>query len=119
MTDRESEAASKETPVDVRPGQVKAAKGLEIRTVHPQWSVLARLTARPRNALVKIKFGRRGDVIKAEFMPGGSTGNQMVDEPLLHAIYRWTAKGEVLMSVPEDDPRAGVTIVMRILLSDY
>ncbi len=67
-----------------------------------------------------MKFGRDGIVKKAWFIaPEGTppgTGSKEIDDSILHAIYRWRAKGEPLLSLSESDPDDGVTITVRILL---
>ena len=52
---------------------------------------------------------------RARFLPGRSTGEASVDQPLLDAIYRWTAKGEALARLT-DDPDDTVAITMRIIM---
>lgn len=115
--DRESDAASRTEIVDRRRlGQVIAAKGLQLRTVRPQWGLTTLATASPRNPTLVIHFNRAGRVTRAGFVRGQSTGYVAVDEPLLNAVYQWTATGEELLRLPEGDPTATVTIQLRIML---
>jgi hypothetical protein len=114
QSESESIAVSIQETLEVRPGKPAAVEGLEITTVRPRWNVGTRLTANPRNPVVKIVFGRDGAVRDAAFN-GGGTGFSSVDEPLLDAIYSWTAKGEKLDALP-DREEASITINMRILL---
>ena len=119
-SDRESIAtALKDAPV-VRPGQVVASKGLEIATREARWTITTLMTRRPRNPTVSITFGRDGRVKRADFVSEGgrrySTGYDDVDQPLLNAIFSWTARGEPLRALPTNDPEAGVTIVLTIVL---
>ena len=37
-------------------------------------------------------------------------------EPLLNAIFSWTAKGEALGKLPADDPSATVKIILTVVL---
>ncbi|MDX2118899.1 MAG: hypothetical protein SFY96_12020 [Planctomycetota bacterium] len=115
-SDRESDAASKKGPLEVRPGKPAAGQGLEIQTVRPQWSITTRLTAVPRNPMVRIVFGPDGKVKTAGFLTGQDTGSPDIDGPLLDAIYRWTAKGKAIDELPKNNPKAGVPLVMRIVL---
>jgi len=115
-SDRESDAASRKGPIEVRPGKPAAGQGLEIQTVRPQWSITTRLTAAPRNPMVRIVFGADGRVKAARFLVGQDTGTPDIDGPLLDAIYRWTARGKAIDDLPKKDPKAGVPLIMRIVL---
>ena len=123
--DAESIAAALEEAIDVRPGKVLAARGLKIQTVRPEWSVTTRIMASPRNPVVKVTFGRSGKVIKAEFVEGQTTGWPEVDGPLKDALYRWTASGEQLNTLPVPPPvradgsfppQKGISLTFRVLL---
>lgn len=115
--DREADASAVIDSIDVVPGKPAAAKGLRIQTSRPQWSMATKLTARPRNPVIRITFGPTGRVVKAEFEKGKNTGYPDVDQPLLNAIYRWTARGEAIDKLNPTNPRAGVTITVNILLN--
>ncbi len=119
ITDKEALAAALKSAPTVTPGRVLAAEGLEISTRRPQWSRTVQLTARPRNPVIWITFGRNGRVLRAGFLSDGErvfdTGDQSVNEPLMNAVYRWTAKGKAIEALP-DEPEAGVTIRVRVLL---
>lgn len=116
MSDRESVAAALKEAIDIKPGRPAAAEGLEIKTTNPRWSVTTQLTASPRNPVVWIAFGRNGKVIDADFLNGEKTGSSAVDEPLLHAIFTWRAKGVALDELPQADPKAAVRVILRITL---
>ncbi len=114
--DGESEATSLKDPIDITiNGRVAAAKGLKIRTVQPEFATTTRLTARPRSPQVSITFNKAGKVVRAAFTPGRSTGYDDVDQPLLNAIYRWTARGETLAKFAAASPRAELTITVNVL----
>ncbi len=102
-------------------GRPLAGKGLEIKTVRPEWPASVRNTYRPRNAVVVIRFGADGKVRKAEFLrePDGrkGTGASAVDGPLLDAVYRWTAKGERIDALDKNDPDTEIVIPIRMLLT--
>lgn len=117
-SDSESEATSLKDPIDIKLGKPLAGKGLKITTVRPNWSITTRLTARPRNPVVAVRFARDGRVLKADFVKEQSTGYADVDEPLLNAIRRWRASGKELEKIPADDPRAGVSMTFRIILRE-
>ena len=116
--DAEADAVAIREAIDVRmtPGRVLAAAGLRITTVRPQWSIVTRAMALPRNPVVRVVFGRGGNVLFAEFVNGQNTGDAAVDGPLLDAIYRWRAQGERLAALSPTDPRAGLTMSFRIIL---
>lgn len=116
-SDTESDASSTAGAIDYRPGKPLAGKGLKIRTVRPNWTTTTRLTALPRNPMVRVVFARDGRVLEAEFV-GPGTGYADVDAPLLHAIRRWTASGKELERLPADQPRAGVTMTFRVILRE-
>jgi len=119
-SDRQSPATSIEAPVDVHIGQVAATEGLEIKTRRPRWTTRTRVIARPRNPVVQISFDAKGRVRKADFVTIKGqrldTGYESVDEPLLSAIYLWTASGARIDELPKDDPDARLDLTMRIFL---
>lgn len=110
----ETDAASREEPIVVRPGRVGAARGLEVVTARPRWSTTTLLTAVPRNVRVRVTFDRTGRVTSAEFLGEGS-GYPDVDEPLLHAIYRWRASGERIARLQPDET---LPLVFSVILRD-
>ncbi|MEX2218442.1 MAG: hypothetical protein WD749_06735 [Phycisphaerales bacterium] len=123
-SERESMATAVKSAPLVKPGQVVAAKGLEILTREARWSKTTLLTRRPKNPTVSITFGRDGRVRRADFVTVGerrySTGFDDVDQPLLNAIYSWTARGAPLGELPEGEAEggaeAGITVVITIVL---
>jgi hypothetical protein len=115
--DRESDAFAKDRPVNVRPGQPLAGKGLSIKTVAPRWTTATRVLHRFRDPVVRVTFGRNGKVLKAAFVPGKDAGHPDVSGPLLDAIYRWTAQGEELNQIPEGDPLAGLVLEFHVALN--
>jgi hypothetical protein len=119
-SEAEADAKSVKESPQVHLGHVLAAQGLQIATRRPRWSNTTMLTRSPRNAVVVIRFNRDGVVKYADFATVGhrrySTGYEDVDEPLLNAIYSWTAKGEALNKLSPDDPTATVKIVLTIVL---
>ncbi len=83
-----------ERPFPVRPGQVVAAEGIEIKTARPQFSLTTALTAIPLNPIVSITFEPDGSVYDAKIIR--SSGYADVDGPVLACLYRWRAGGEAL-----------------------
>lgn len=114
-SERESDATSLKDPINVRLGRPAAAEGLEIVTKRPEFSVTTQLTSYPsRNPRLKVTFNREGRVSKAQFIE--PTGLSDIDAPVLHAVYRWTARGEALAKLPAGDAQAGLSITVTILL---
>ncbi len=97
-----------------------SGKGLEIKTVRPEWPVLVRQSYNPRNPVVVIRFGPDGKVKKAEFLRerDGSKGSgyEPVDGPIVDAVYRWTARGTPIDNLDKTDPDAEVVVSIRIIL---
>lgn len=117
VSDKESEATAMRDRVKVTPGQPVAAKGLEIKTRRPAFSLYTRVTAAPRNAVVRVRFTREGKVAAAEVLR--SSGVADVDRPILDAIYGWSASGKRLLELPETregERPATVAIVFEIVL---
>lgn len=115
LSQKESDPTALQEPVQWTPGRPPAVEGLDITTVVPKWTVATRLSALPRNPVVRIDFAKDGSVRKAEFLRGRSTGEADVDGPLLDAIYRWRANGKALDDLPETSD-AAVSFNMEILL---
>jgi len=115
-SDREAAAASREPVAEVRlqSGHVVSASGLEIRTRKPQFETLTRLISNPANPVVRISFNRLGRVANVELLE--SSRYSAVDDPVVTAVYNWTAAGEPLLKLPQSDPNATVDVVIRILL---
>lgn len=116
-SDAESTAVSTQPMLEFKPGMPLTGKGIRIRTVVPRFSTTTRLTAVPRNPVVVIRFNRAGRVVKAEFENNQGTGYRDVDEPLLDAVYRWTAAGEQLNRIPAGTNET-LTFRIRYLLND-
>ena len=97
-----------------------SGKGLEIKTVRPEWPVLVRQSYNPRNPVVVIRFGPDGKVKKAEFLRerdgAKGSGYEPVDGPIIDAVYRWTARGKPIDSLDKSDPDAEVLVSIRIIL---
>lgn len=115
-SDSESDAASREPDAEapLTSGAVVSAAGLEITTRKPHFETLTRLTTRPRNPLVRISFNRSGYAAAVELLE--SSGFSGVDDPIVTAVYNWTAAGEPLLKLPANDPEATVDVTIRILL---
>lgn len=112
--DRESVASAVITADKDDLGKPLAARGLEIKTVRPRFTQYTRLTAAPRDPVLRVYFDRNGKVQKVEVLR--SSGIPDVDRPVLDAIYQWRAVGEQLGSLREGDPPATLPVEFKILL---
>ncbi len=114
-SDRESDPTSIDREIKQEElGPPLSAKGLEIKTVRPRFTHYTRLTARPIDPTVRLRFDRSGKV--AEVTMTRSSGIADVDRPLLDALYQWRAAGVELERIPEGDPTAGIIVSFKILL---
>lgn len=120
-SDKESVASAVRKAPKVVLGQVLASEGLDIQTKSPKWGITTMQTRRPANPTVQITFGSDGKVVRAGFVTDGlrsyATGFDDVDEPLLSAIYTWTARGKHLAELTSKDPNGEVTILITIILN--
>ncbi len=113
-SDRDVDPTSVAGVGEIRFGRVLARDGLEVMPARPRFSHTVRLTALPRNPVIRVTFNRAGRVTRAEFVRGRSTGYPEVDGPLLTAMYRWTARGSKLRDIGP----AGVTMTFKVLLRE-
>ncbi|MFI4897808.1 MAG: hypothetical protein ACIARR_08280 [Phycisphaerales bacterium JB059] len=117
-SDRESVATALREATNLTEwGKPLARKGLEIKTVHPRWSVTTRLTRLPRNPVIMVSFGPDGRVAHAEFVRFKgrvfNSGSRDVDEPLLDSVYKWRASGKPLEAL---GPKDRITFAIRVVL---
>lgn len=113
--DRESVATSTLQAAKEDLGKPLAAHGLEIRTVRPRFSHFTRLTARPRDPLLRIQFDHLGRVYDVEVIR--SSGNEDVDRNLRDAAFQWRAAGEPLAKLrPGEANRPPETIAIQITI---
>ncbi|MCA9292420.1 MAG: energy transducer TonB [Phycisphaerales bacterium] len=115
LADRESPPATTLPAIEADDlGHPIAAQGIVIETVRPRFSHYIRLTADPKDPLVRIHFDRGGRVRWVELAE--SSGYQAVDEPIKAAVYRWRATGEALQTLQAEKPDQVLIITLRILL---
>jgi hypothetical protein len=125
LDERASDAAmrrtARELPIDRLGRPLQASGDLQLTTVRPTWSLQVRNAYSPRrNPFVEIRFGADGRVRWARFVPlaDGTVGSgyEEVDQPLLNAVFRWTARGEAIEALRDREPGATHDIVMRFVL---
>jgi hypothetical protein len=78
--------------IELRPGEVLVSKGIEIKTVVPRPSNIARRSTLPRNPEATLTFNRNGEVINVVLTR--STGADNWDSPVITSLLKWTATGE-------------------------
>ena len=113
---------ARELRADLLGQPLQASGDLNFKTVRPTWSLQVRNAYNPqRNPVIEIHFGPDGRVKLAEFVPqpDGTRGSGYaeVDQPLLNAVYRWTASGKAIDALDKDDEDARVSVVIRFLIS--
>ena len=103
-------------PVEMRRtelGKVVAGEGLKINTTRMRLTTLQRMSGRAPSPLVEIFFQHDGTVARARIPRGRGSGRSDLDNSLINSIYEWTATGERIDALEEDDPP--LLIRMRIL----
>lgn len=90
-------------------GRPIAARGLNIKTRKPKFTVLTLVTTTPRNPVVEVKFDREGKPASYGFVT--NSGFADIDGPILDAIAGWRASGKPLEKLKNKD-----TIAVRIKL---
>lgn len=113
-TDSQSLPTSLEraTQPTIQPGGVLTAPGIEIKTVTPQFSIVTRVSAAPRNPLASIVFDpHTGRVTKAQLLE--SSGYPNVDAPIEASLYKWHATGSRLAKLQQP-----LEIRVRLILTD-
>lgn len=113
---READAFTIKQVLDASLGSPVVNQGLRIDTVRPEWTLATLMTQRPRNPIVSIAFDARGRVTEAVFIDGKNTGIVAVDQPLLDAVYRWTAKGDLIDRLARERPDGVVWVQIRVML---
>lgn len=114
-SDRQSDAASPvRRTAEYRSGRVDAGEGLDIRTVRPRFSLLARTMTSPKSPIVEIVFGRDGVAKRVRILKSSGYVTE-VDDPIVSAIYQWRASGKALADLTEDGP-GEITLEITIRL---
>lgn len=112
--DKEADATSIKQAVVYHNGRVRAGEGVDIKTVRPEFSSFTVLTAIPRAPVVEISFTTKGKVKSVRMLQ--SSGYKDVDEPILNAVWAWTAKGKKLDALAKQNPNALLKLSVRMLL---
>jgi hypothetical protein len=112
--DKEADATSIKQALVYHNGRVRAGEGVDIKTVRPEFSSFTVLTALPRAPVVEISFTTKGKVKSVRMLQ--SSGYKDVDEPILNAVWAWTAKGKKLDALAKQYPNAVLKLSVRMLL---
>lgn len=117
LSPKESSAFTIKQTQEYRPGRVLAPEGIDVTTVDPQISMLSSMTGSLRNPLIELRFGPDGKVKSATFKDGLSSGRTDWDEPIMHAMHRWTIGGKKFKQMLRDNPSREVVMTVRLLLT--
>ena len=92
-SDLESPPVSRIRVAQIVPGATATVQGVQIKTVRPRFSPVAQGTAVPNNPVYTIRFDGQGKVIDIQEVR--TTGWITYDAPLLTAVYKWRAEGNI------------------------
>jgi hypothetical protein len=98
-------------------GKPLAPEGIEVTTFDPEISVLSSMTGTLRNPVIEMRFGSDGKVKSASFKNGQSSGRADWDQPILHAMHRWTIGGKKFRDLIEANPGREVIMTVRMILT--
>lgn len=106
---KESAAFVLDTPLNIfKPGKVKVAEGLEIKTVAPRVDAIIYHSSKPTRGEFLITFDREGWVRKVEVVT--SMRYKEVDNAVERAMYKWTAEGKQL-----EEGEGNIQLLMAVL----
>lgn len=113
MSDLESPATSLiEAPAkDWKNGKLIPARGIQLKTRRPEFSMLALITGSARSPVVTIWFNKDGVAVNARI--DLSSGRDEIDGPILDSLFRWRAAGKQIEALK---PGETVRIQLRLLL---
>jgi hypothetical protein len=107
----------KETLEYRKNGKPLAPEGIEVTTFDPEISVLSSMTGTLRNPVIEMRFGPDGKVKSASFSNGQNSGRADWDQPILHAMHRWTIGGKKFRDLIEANPGREVVMTVRMILT--
>lgn len=112
LSEKQADATSLTQTIDIRPGRPAASQGLDIITRRPNFTRLTRVVAYPDNPLLKVTFSRAGQVVNVVLVE--SSGASDIDDPVINAVYQWTARGKALDDLAHE--HSTLTVSVRIIL---
>jgi hypothetical protein len=98
-------------------GKPLAPEGIEVTTFDPDLSILSTVTGSVRNPVIELRFGPDGKVKSAKFKNGLDSGRKDWDEPILHAMHRWTIGGEKFKELLKENPNREIVMTIRMILT--
>ena len=103
VSEKETDATStiKVTREQWQQGKPLAAEGIELIPQKPEFTTLTLITALPRNTTGRITINHRGKVTHAEIVR--SSANQTVDRNIIDALYGWSARGQRIDAMTDDE----------------
>jgi hypothetical protein len=113
---KESSAFTIKKTLEYKPGKPLAAEGIEVTTVDPDISMLSAMTGSVRNPVILLRFGPDGRVKVAEFKDGLDTGRKDWNDPIMHAMHRWTLGGKKFQELIAESPGREIVMSVRLLL---
>lgn len=114
-SDRQSDAASTvRRQATYRNGRVDAGEGLDIRTVRPEFSLVARTLTNPRPPKMEIVFAGDGTVQDVRVLETSGYARD-IDDRIVAAMYRWRASGKALAELSAaGNGRIAIEITVRL-----
>lgn len=114
---KESSAFTIKKTQDFKPGKTLAPEGIEVTTFDPDIPVLSTITGTLKNPVIEMRFGPDGKVKAATFKNGMTSGRKDWDEPILHAMHRWTIGGKKFKELLAENPSREVVMTIRMILT--
>jgi hypothetical protein len=114
---KESSAFAIKKTQDFKPGRTLAPEGIEVTTFDPDIPVLSTITGTLKNPVIEMRFGPDGRVKEAKFKNGMDSGRKDWDEPILHAMHRWTIGGKKFKELLAENPSREVVMTIRMILT--
>lgn len=113
---KESSAFTLKKTLEYKPGKPLAAEGIEVTTVDPEIPILSSMTGVVRNPVILLHFGPDGKVKLAEFKDGLDAGRDDWNDPIMHAMHRWTLGGKKFQQLIAESPGREIVMSVRLLL---
>lgn len=113
---KESSAFTIKKTLEYKRGMTLAAEGIDVTTVDPEFSMLSSMTGLARNPVILLHFGPDGKVKLAEFKDGLDAGRDDLNDPIMHAMHRWTLGGKKFQELIAESPGREIVMSVRLLL---
>lgn len=117
LSTKESTAFTVKRMQDYKPGRTLAPEGIDVTTVDPEIAIVSSISGQLRNPVIELRFGPDGKVKSATFKDGQTSGRQDWDDPIMHAMHRWTIGGKKFKQLLAENPAREVVMTVRMLLT--